>query len=291
MLNEKIKDLRKRNNMTQEDLADKLCISRQAVTKWETGLGTPDITNIEAIAKLFGVSFDELLSNNPISTNDNLSHTEFDIFKKNDFELTFDTISSLDVKESDFEKVVVEIRCDLDVPAYKLIKVKLTSGRKSDLACIKLQADKKYVLPNGKLFSKQDAKEHVFVTVLLPKELCKKIELNGTLVRLNLHDFDNEKHIEFDGKVEDVTVERMSGHFELTSGIDTTVRYDGSLNQLDINQLNAITTLFLKRNAKVNVINKGRASNVIFDGYENVSDSENIVELNGRKAELTVKYE
>ena len=291
MLNEKIKNLRKQNNLTQEELADKLCVSRQAITKWETGAGVPDIANIEAIAKLFGVTFDELLSENPSIARDNVSRTEFDIFKKNDFEITFDTLCSLSVTESDFEKVVVEIRTDLDAPAYKLMKVKLINGKNSDFSCIKIQAEKKFVLPNGKLFSKQDAKSHVFVTVILPKELAKDVELNGTIMRLNLHDFAEYKHVEFDGKVEDVTVERVNGHFELTSGTDMNVRYDGSMAQLDINQLNAITTLYLKKDAKVNVYNKGRSSNVIFDGYDNFEDSDHKVELNGRKAELTVKYE
>ena len=94
MLNEKIKNLRKQNNLTQEELADKLCVSRQAITKWETGAGVPDIANIEAIAKLFGITFDELLSENPSIAHDNVSRTEFDIFKKNDFEIAFDTLCS-----------------------------------------------------------------------------------------------------------------------------------------------------------------------------------------------------
>ena len=43
-------------------MAEKLNVSRQAITKWETGAGVPDIENIVAIAKLMGVSVDELIS-------------------------------------------------------------------------------------------------------------------------------------------------------------------------------------------------------------------------------------
>lgn len=47
--------------MLQEKLAEKLGVSRQAVTKWETDAGIPDIGNIMAIAALFDISIDELL--------------------------------------------------------------------------------------------------------------------------------------------------------------------------------------------------------------------------------------
>ena len=60
-LGEKIKKLRQFKGITQEQLANMLSISSQAVSKWETGVTNPDITLIPDIAKLFDVSTDELL--------------------------------------------------------------------------------------------------------------------------------------------------------------------------------------------------------------------------------------
>lgn len=60
---EKLKSIRKQAGMSQEKLAEKLGVSRQAVTKWETDAGIPDIENIMAISALFDLSIDELLSN------------------------------------------------------------------------------------------------------------------------------------------------------------------------------------------------------------------------------------
>lgn len=57
---EKLKELRKQSGLSQEKLAEKLGVSRQAVTKWERDTGVPDIDNIMAISKLFDVSMDEL---------------------------------------------------------------------------------------------------------------------------------------------------------------------------------------------------------------------------------------
>lgn len=60
-IGEKIKELRKKNDLTQEKLADYLCVSYQAVSKWECGLSCPDLSLIAPLTKLLHVSADELL--------------------------------------------------------------------------------------------------------------------------------------------------------------------------------------------------------------------------------------
>lgn len=58
----RLKSLRLQSEYSQEQLAEMLNVSRQAITKWETAAGLPDIENIIAIANLFDVSIDELLA-------------------------------------------------------------------------------------------------------------------------------------------------------------------------------------------------------------------------------------
>lgn len=60
---EKLKSIRKKAGMSQEKLAEKIGVSRQAITKWETDAGIPDIDNMMALSSLFNISLDELLSN------------------------------------------------------------------------------------------------------------------------------------------------------------------------------------------------------------------------------------
>ena len=60
--NEKLVQLRKSRNMTQDELAEALYVSRAAVSKWESGRGLPSIDSLKDIAKFFSVSIDELLS-------------------------------------------------------------------------------------------------------------------------------------------------------------------------------------------------------------------------------------
>ena len=60
-LGEVLKEHRVRCKMTQEFVAESLGVSRQAVSKWETGTADPSTSNLLALAKLFGVSAEELL--------------------------------------------------------------------------------------------------------------------------------------------------------------------------------------------------------------------------------------
>ena len=62
-LSEKILTLRRARGLSQEALAEKLQVSRQAVSRWENGTALPDASNILQLSKLFGVSADYLLNN------------------------------------------------------------------------------------------------------------------------------------------------------------------------------------------------------------------------------------
>ena len=65
MFNENIVRLRKLNQMTQEDIAEAVGVSRQAVAKWESGETIPDIEKCKLLAELFGVSLDDLANYEP----------------------------------------------------------------------------------------------------------------------------------------------------------------------------------------------------------------------------------
>ena len=66
--NEKLQELRKQKELTQEELAKVLFVSRTAISKWESGRGYHNIDSLKAIAKFFGVTIDELLSGDELLT-------------------------------------------------------------------------------------------------------------------------------------------------------------------------------------------------------------------------------
>ena len=77
----RIAEHRKRLGMSQEELADRLFVTRQAISKWENGTSVPSIDTLSEISKLFSVSFEEILGlfEKPV-----LDVDERDIFKGHD---------------------------------------------------------------------------------------------------------------------------------------------------------------------------------------------------------------
>lgn len=84
-IGEKIKELRKKNGLTQERLADYLCVSYQAISKWETGTASPDLSLIAPLTKILHVTADELLG-----INDTEPDARYEELKK-EYDLTFAT--------------------------------------------------------------------------------------------------------------------------------------------------------------------------------------------------------
>lgn len=60
---ERLQELRKQKNLSQEQLADLLHVSRQTISRWETSQTTPDLSSLEKLCELYEMSYDELLLN------------------------------------------------------------------------------------------------------------------------------------------------------------------------------------------------------------------------------------
>ena len=63
-IGKKIMNLRKKNGLSQEDLAEKVGVARQTISKWELGETSPDLKQSKELSKIFNVSLDELTDNN-----------------------------------------------------------------------------------------------------------------------------------------------------------------------------------------------------------------------------------
>ena len=80
-----IKDLRKSRGLTQEELAERIGVTAQAISKWENESGMPDLSQIVPLAHIFGVSTDTLLGTGDIKKNEDVS----EILKRAQSKLTF----------------------------------------------------------------------------------------------------------------------------------------------------------------------------------------------------------
>lgn len=77
LLNERLKQLRLKNNYTQENIANKIGVSKQSVSKWESGKTYPDIDNLIILSDIYNVTIDELIRE------DNILKKRIKITKKN----------------------------------------------------------------------------------------------------------------------------------------------------------------------------------------------------------------
>ena len=105
-LSEKIKTYRKTFDLSQEELAEKLNVSRQVITKWETEGGLPEISNLKALAELFNISIDYLLDEEKIIEYPILKERYTILGKKNNFKNRYDYITSL-LKERYMDDAVI----------------------------------------------------------------------------------------------------------------------------------------------------------------------------------------
>ena len=71
-----LKRLRRERNLTQEELAERVGVSGQAVSKWETAAGLPDLPLLISLASFFGVSLDDLVGMNELKSRERLDASE-----------------------------------------------------------------------------------------------------------------------------------------------------------------------------------------------------------------------
>ncbi len=84
-LSSKLIEARKRKGLSQTDAADKLNVSRQAISRWETRTGSPDINSLPLISELYDISIDELLEHKSSVFESELPNKkEEGIFKSNE---------------------------------------------------------------------------------------------------------------------------------------------------------------------------------------------------------------
>lgn len=116
---EKLLYLRNRENMSQEDLANRLNVSRQSISKWEVGDSIPEIMNIIEISKIFNVSVDCLVKDDlSISNDDSIEKIVIDFLNasKNMDRISDDLIEIAKdgIVDSDEKKQLADIILTLD---------------------------------------------------------------------------------------------------------------------------------------------------------------------------------
>lgn len=287
MISMRIRELRKQAKLSQEMMAEKIGVSRQAITKWETGLGVPDIENLVAIADLFKLSLDELMGRdieNETLAKDYLyeSVTEYDIDGKKDFDISFMGANKLKLYAYEGEKVKVILLSDTISDIQNELKTKIDDIK------WKIDIDIKRV---GNL-SETVAKNELTIKILIPQLYMGEVELNGNTNILELKNLELD-NIEFSGKSKEITLENIKSHIEIDTNEDAKLYVKNVEGALDINQLSATSKLYIAPTDEFGFVTKGVLNKVLCKqdmlNIKEVSEEPKLViELNGIKSELSI---
>ena len=284
---EKLWELRKQARMSQEKLAEKLSVSRQVITKWETDMGIPDIENIMAISALFDVSIDELLSNKmgDRTKADYLfeSVTEYDIDGPKRYDMKLGGAKQLVLAGYDGEKVRVRLASNTLSSLQNDFKIKIDD--------IKNRIDVELIRKNG--VTEATAKEAVSIFVQIPSPYIGRVELAVNAETVELYSLECDS-VELEIKTRNVLLDDVTGAVEINCDLDMNVVCRSLKGEIAINQIAATSKISIPEGTVFTAVTKGIGTSISFerDGKPaEVFDSpgaENIIELNGLKSELRI---
>ena len=284
---EKLRTIRKQAGMSQEKLAEKLGVSRQAITKWETEMGIPDIENIMAISTLFDVSIDELLSQEkdmkkkPEYLFESIS--EYDVAEKKRYDMKFGGAKQVVLSGYDGEKFRVRLASNTLSTLQSDFKVKIDDVRN--------RLDVDIIRKNG--VTEAAAKEAVTIFVQIPLAYIGKVELaaNAQTVEISSLECDN---IELDIKTQDVILEDVIGAVEIDCNLDMNIVCRSLKGEIAINQISATSKISIPQGTVFTAVKKGIGTSISFEknGKQteafDAPDADNIIELNGMNSELVI---
>lgn len=284
---QKLKEIRKNERLSQEQLAEKIGVSRQAITKWETGKGLPDIENMIILAEIFKTTLDDLVSQampqNKLRKPTYHSETIYDVDCSKHFDIHLGSAKTITICSGTDEKLHIDLASETLENIGSLFKIKLNENRdKLDVECAKKKG-----------ISKFEITDTLYVTITLPINYTKHCELEASAKELRLVNLVLER-LEYDGDAENVTVINCSGSLEFTAKTDYDITVDAIHGWLDLNQWNATSIVHIPEASDFRLLNKGRNCSIFCqkDGescepYDN-PDSENTLSISGIKSELII---
>ncbi len=284
---EKLKEIRRNEGMSQEQLAEKIGVSRQAITKWETGRGLPDVENMVILAEIFKMTLDELVSQEKKSQQKQSSvyesETIYDIDCDKHFDIHLGNARKIQILSGTDEKLHVRLKSETIENLNSLFKIKLDENKKKlDIDCLRKKGISRY-----------ETEESVDVMILLPVNYTKYCEVEASVKELVLDDLSIE-HLEYDGAAERILVRNFTGSLELTGKTDYDIIVDGNCTRLDVNQWKAKTIVHVADFSQYQVQNKGRWCDVYYQKNgiacepPECGHAENVISISGISSELLI---
>ncbi len=287
---DKLKQYRINEGLSQEQLAEKIGVSRQAITKWETKRGLPDVENMIILAELFKITLDELVLEEVRRQEEwpevFESETVYDIDIGKHFDIKLGGARKITIKTGEDEKIHIVLSSESLADIGSLFKVKLDERRN------RLDVE----LVNKKVVSRFEAQESVDITILLPEKFTEHTEVSACVKELFVEDL-RLSRLEYDGDAEKVFIRDTEGSLEFTAKTDYEMFITGNCTKLDVYQFKAKAIVHLENIDGYKLLNNGRRCKLItrkngeIVELEESETAENTISISGIFSELIVEVE
>ena len=285
---DKLKQYRLNEGFSQEQLAEKIGVSRQAITKWETKRGLPDVENMVILAELFKLTLDELVLEEVKKQEHKKtvfeSETVYDIDNKKHFDINLGGARKVTLKTGDDEKIRIRLLSETLEELGTLYKIKLDENR------AKLDVE----LVNKRGASRFEDQESVDIELFLPEKFTDHCEVSASVTELFIKDL-RLGRLEYDGDAQRVYICDTEGSVELTSKTDYDITVSGNCTRLDVNQFKAKAVVHLENADDYKFENNGRKSKLItrkngesVKAFSNET-AKNIISISGIFSEMIIE--
>lgn len=282
-----LRTYRKQLGLSQEKMAEKINVSRQAITKWESGKGMPDIMNLKSIADLFQVSVDELLS-----TENTINHQKdfiyesciaYDIDSKKQFDIRLGSANKIFLKVIDSGKLKIRLASNTIKSLAEVLKIKIDESQHDITITLKQMSLMTDDILNKELVIFIDLpKKYLIDTNLLTN--CHKVELSNL--------YCNKTNLE--GTISEIIINNGQGILKINNYSSILITLIAFKGKIDINQSSTTSIIHVPKNYLFKAINNGFATKLSFEeNGEKTTDfsshnSDNHIKLTGMKSELII---
>lgn len=257
--NEKLKEIRKQNNLSQEDLANHLHVSRQAITKWETAQGLPDMENLRNISNFFHISLDELLQEEATDTSyqiiqeENYKYQtayEYEVDGIKDIDINVSPIYSLKILPNEKENIILKLGSNTisELDGFYKIKEKESKNK------FKLSVHKNSInIGIINITTINENHKDISASIYLPQKYLKNAKINSIAKKLDIKSLTFNK-LDIAEIIDSITIEDCKGNIELNTVLSdyeiTYNRFDGNLK---INSISSTIKLNIPKNSNYQI--------------------------------------
>ena len=280
----RLKDLRRQSGLSQEQLAGRVGVSRQAISKWESGAGRPEIENLIALADVFAVSVDALLGVAEAAGRGGAEYryenvTSYDIDQAKHFDVDCGSLYGCTIRGYDGEQLRVRVVSNTVAELARHFKVAIDDrAKRIDV-----------VVRRGAGISETLAKDDVSVVLWIPQRYVTTMECAAKAFEAQVQGLTCDG-LELDVRTQRLTLDDVHGHVEVNCNLDMEIDCLTLDGRVDVNQLSATSRITVPRGSTIAVLTHGlRTRTIVGSGVHVDEDAPNVVELNGVASELIIE--